>query len=85
MSVYEAHLSVGDEHVEVQYVGYPAVDVFEHVFGKDWRVRAETVELRALDGYVVQIDARRFLEERAFLVFARKDNAPFTIDNIRQN
>lgn len=85
VSVYEAHLSVGDEHVEVQYVGYPAVDVFEHVFGKDWRGRAETVELRALDGYVVQIDARRFLEERAFLVFARKDNAPFTVDNIRQN
>ena len=85
VTVYEPHLSVGDKHVSVDYVGYRAVDVIAHVFGKDWRSRGETIELRALDGYVARIDAARLLKDRAFLVFARRDNAPFTVDNIRQN
>ncbi len=85
VSVYEPHLRVGDSHVEVEYVGYRAVDVIAHVLGEDWRSRAGTIEFRALDGYVSLIDVGRFQNERAFIVFARKDNAPFTVDNIAQN
>ena len=40
---------------------------------------------RALDGYVARIDATRFLKDGAFLVSARRDGAPFTVDNIQQN
>ena len=85
VTVLEPHLSVGDRHVAVAYVGYRAVDVFAHVFGEDWRDRAETIEFRALDGYVARIDAARFLKDGAFLVSARGDGAPFTVDNIQQN
>ena len=85
VTVYEPHLSVGDEHVVVDYVGYPAVDVLAHLFGADWHAQAETVEFRALDGYVSRIDAARFLAEGASIVFARGDGAPFTVDNLAQN
>ena len=85
VTVYEPHLSVGDEHVAVDYVGYPAVDVLAHLFGADWHAHAETVEFRALDGYVSRIDAARFLAEGASIVFARGDGSPFTVDNLAQN
>ncbi len=84
-TVYEPHLSVGDRHVAIRYVGYPAIAVFERILGKDWRDRGESVEFRALDGYVSRLPAGRFLKEKAYLVFARQDGAPFTVTNIRQN
>ena len=83
--VYEPHLSVGDRHVTIEYVGFRAVDVLRSLFGKDWQRQGETVEFRALDGYVSRIAVSRFIEEKAFLVFARKDGKPFTVDNIAQN
>ena len=85
IAVHEPHLNVGDRRVAIEYVGYPAGDVMAHVFGKNWHEQAATVELRALDGYVARIDVARFLKETAFLVFARADGAPFTVDNISQN
>ena len=84
-AVYEPHLSVGNRHVTIRYVGYPAVAVFERILGRDWRSRGETLEFRALDGYVSRLPVRRFLRGRAYLVFARQDGAPFTVDNLRQN
>ena len=85
VTVYEPHLSVGDTHVAVGYVGYPARDVMAHLFGEDWHGQAETVEFRALDGYVSRIAIERFLTVDAFLVFAREDDSPFTVDNLGQN
>ena len=85
ITVHEPHLSVGDRRVAIEYVGYPAADVLARLFGKDWHEQAATVELRALDGYVARIDAARFLNETAFLAFARADGAPFTVDNLRQH
>ena len=69
----------------IEYVGFRAVDVLRSLFGKDWQRQGETVEFRALDGYVSRIAVSRFIEEKAFLVFARKDGKPFTVDNIAQN
>ena len=83
--VYQPLLSVGDKHVTVEYVGYPATDVMAHLFGEGWNDQASTVEFRALDGFISRIDVGRFLEERAWLVFARKDGGPFTVDNMEQN
>ena len=85
IDVHEPIASFGDRDVMVEYVGYPAFDVMARLFGRDWHAEAETVELRALDGYVSRIDAARFLKETAFLVFARADGAPFAVDHIRQN
>ena len=85
VTVYEPHLSVGDEHVVVDYVGYPAVDVLARLFGTDWASQTETIELRALDGYVLRVAADRFLTVDAFFVFGRGDGSPFTVDNLLQN
>ena len=85
VTVYEPHLSVGDEHVAVDYMGYPAVDVMVHLFGEDWASQAETVEFRALDGWVSRLPVDRFLTEGAFLVYMRGDGSPFTVDNLAQN
>ena len=85
IEVHEPILSVGDRRVMVEYVGYPATEVMAKLFGTAWHSRAETVELRALDGYVSRIDVARFLKETAYLVFVRADGAPFMVDNVRQN
>ena len=85
VTVHEPHLSIGSRRVAIEYVGYPAVDVMATVFGEDWHEQARTVELRALDGYVSRIDVARFMNDTAFLAFARADGAPFTVDNLRQN
>ena len=85
VQVYEPHLSVGDRHVAIRYVGYPAAAVFERILGKDWQSKGETVEFRALDGFVSRLPVRRFLRVRAYLVFARQDGAPFTVNNLQQN
>ena len=85
VTVHEPHPSVGEAHVAVGYVGYPAADVLALLFGSDWQGRGETVEFRALDGYVSRIDVGRFLTEGAFVVFRRADDSPFTVDNLAQN
>lgn len=85
VQVYEPHLSVGDRYVQIGYVGYPALDVMARLFGKGWKAQDGTIEFRALDGYVSRLDVTRFLKEDAYIVFARKDGAPFTVDNISQN
>ena len=85
VTVYEPHLSVGDEHTAVDYVGYPAADVLARLFGADWSSQAETVEFRALDGWVSRLPVERFQTVDAFFVFARGDGSPFTVDNLAQN
>lgn len=85
VSVYEPHLVAADGDVEVGYVGYRAIDVIARLLGEDWRSRAATVEFSAIDGYVALVDAARFDGESAFVVFARADGAPFTVDNVAQN
>ncbi len=85
VSVFEPHMSVGEHRVVANYIGYSAVEVFERVFGEDWPTRAETVELRALDGYVARIDAVRFMTDGAYLVFAREDGSAFMVSDAAQN
>lgn len=85
ITVYELHLSVGDDHVAVDYVGYPAVDVLARLFGTDWHTQGDTVEFRASDGYVLSVAADRLLAIDAYLVFAQADGSPFTVDNLLQN
>ena len=85
VTVYELHLSVGDDLVAADYVGYPAVDVLARLFGTDWHTQGDTVEFRALDGYVLRVAADRLLTIDAYLVFAHADGSPFTVDNLLQN
>ena len=87
IAVYEPHETgiPGTDETLVEYVGYPANDVMALLFGSEWHLEGDTIELRALDGYIARIEAARFLEETAYLVFERADGAPFTVDNLRQN
>ena len=78
VTVYELHLSVGDDHVSVDYVGYPAVDVLARLLGADWHTQGDTVELRASDGYVLRVAVDRLLTVDAYLVFGLLDGSPFT-------
>ena len=86
VTVYEPHLSVGDDHVIRGLRGLPG----RRCPGAPLRYglarpKADTVELRALDGYVLRVAADRFLTVDAFFVFALGDGSPFTVDNLLQN
>ncbi|QQS11005.1 MAG: cytochrome c family protein [Rhodospirillales bacterium] len=83
--VYEPHLSTAAAPVAVAYVGYPAELVLAALFGAEWRSKAATIEFHALDGYVSRVPAARFAPGKAFIVFARADGRPFTVDNVAQN
>lgn len=85
VSVYEPHLSVGGNNVTIDFVGYPAIDVMAAIFGEDWREAAETIEFRALDGFVSRIDVARLQPGKAYVVFARRDRSDFSVDNKLQN
>ena len=87
VAVYEPHATgtPGTDETLIEYVGYPANDVMALLFGSEWHGEGDTIELKALDGYIARIEVARFLKETAFLVFARADGAPFTVDNLRQN
>jgi mono/diheme cytochrome c family protein len=85
ISVYEPHLSVGGNNVTIDFVGYPAIDVMAVIFGEDWREEAGTIEFRALDGFVSHIDVARLQPGKAYVVFARRDQSDFSVDNKLQN
>ncbi len=83
--VIEPHLSVGESHTTVEYVGYPAGEVLSVVLGNDWRENSDEIEFRALDGYVSRIEVTRFEPGKAFIVFSRADQTSFVVDNRAQN
>ena len=87
VAVYEPHETgiPGTDETLVEYLGYPANDVMAFLFGNEWHGEGDTIELKALDGYIARIEVARFLKETAYLVFARADGTPFTVDNLRQN
>ena len=85
VEVFEPHLSVGQNHIAVEYVGYPAETVLSVVLGQDWRDQGDAIEFRALDGYVSRIEMAKFEPEKAFVVFSREDQANFIVDNIAQS
>jgi hypothetical protein len=84
ISVIEPHLGDGRNAAAVDYRGYPAEVILELVLGADWGSRGDTIEFRALDGYVSRIDIPRFEPGMAFLVFARAGGGAFTVDNVAQ-
>lgn len=84
VAVVEPHMSDAQNQVIAEYVGYPVEAALEEILGADWRLRGDTIEFRALDGYVSRIAVPRFEPGLAFLVFARGDGAPFTVDNLAQ-
>jgi hypothetical protein len=85
IQVFEPHLTVGEEYVAVDYVGYPADTVLNMLFGASWPTDAEAIEFRALDGYVSRIPVEWLQTGKGWLVFQRGDGADFTVDNPAQN
>jgi mono/diheme cytochrome c family protein len=83
--VIEPHLSLSGQQVKRDYVCYPAAAVFSALLGRNWADQKADIEFRATDGYVSRIETSRFKKYRAYLVFAIKDQADFTVDNPGQN
>jgi mono/diheme cytochrome c family protein len=83
--VYDPHLTTDTGPVKVDYLGYPFSQIAEAILGKGWEGRAQELEFRALDGYVSRIPTTAFTGHTAFLVFARADGSPFSVDNLAQN
>ena len=85
MTVIEPHLSTPKNPVAVAYLAFPAPAALAATLGPGWAMRVETIEFRALDGYVSRIGAARLTSGKAYLAFARADRSPFTVDNLSQN
>ncbi len=85
VEVIEPHLSSRDRLVKADYVGYPAGEVLDLLFGARWQETGREMAFHALDGYVSRIPVERFKTYRAYLVFERRGQRAFTVDNISQN
>lgn len=85
VTVFEPHLSQSEGPVAIEYVAYPAIEIFALVLGEDWRSGDAAIELQALDGYSSRIDSSRFDRYPAYLAFARADGADFSVDVPSQN
>ncbi len=85
VEVYEPHLSTQQGPVKRSYLAYRFEVIADLVFGPMWRDGADTVEFRALDGYVSRIPIADFLAHKAYLAVGLTDDGPFTVDNLRQN
>jgi|CXWL01.1.fsa_nt_gi mono/diheme cytochrome c family protein len=83
--VVEPHLSQKGRLIQVEYLGYPASQVFDLLFGPSWKDQDADIEFRALDGYVSRIEISRFKQYRAYFVFGIKDKTEFIADNLGQN
>ncbi len=85
ITVVEPHLSSPEVQTRVQYRGWQADAVLDHLLGSDWRKPGADVEFRALDGYISRIPVERFSQYRAYLVFERVGHKDFSVDNLAQN
>jgi mono/diheme cytochrome c family protein len=60
------------EHRVIEFEGFDARAVLDHVYGAAWQ-QSEEFLLTCSDGYEPSIPARRFLDHRALLAYARTD------------
>jgi mono/diheme cytochrome c family protein len=69
------------EKTEIEFEGYLLQEVFDLVYGTDWRKLAHSYQLRmkCLDGYEVKIPLIRVLEHRALLAIRRVGHNDFAI------
>lgn len=85
ITVYEPHLSTPARPTERTYLGWRFVDVALTLFGSDWHSQGDTIEFRALDGYVSRLAASDFTAHSAWLVSGLPDGSAFLVDNLLQN
>ena len=84
IKVFEPHLSVDGRKVAVEYVGFPIDAVLAKLFGTGWHASNGNFDFLAVDGYVSSISPQLLEKYKPHLVFRRKDNRAFTVDNPRQ-
>ncbi len=83
--VYEPHLTTDKGPRARSYLGWPFADVAKALFGANWRDQGDTIEFRALDGYVSRVSIADFQAHSAWLVSGLPDGGQFTVDNLLQN
>lgn len=66
------------EKKEMTFTGVPAEQVFDSLWGKDWR-SADEILITCLDGYQPILPVERFLKHRAWFAFESPDAPGFRI------
>ncbi len=79
LEVFEAH-----ERENRVYRAIPGRQLFDSIFGKDWR-QAQEIVFTSLDGYQPSIPVEKFLAHEGYLALAHVDGTPFTLTNRLQN
>jgi len=85
IEVVELNESSADNTVKVTYTGIPLEKLLQYLYPKAWEGFNGEVYFYALDGYLSILDANMARSGEAYMVFARADGKPFTIDNLNQN
>jgi mono/diheme cytochrome c family protein len=79
LRIFEAH----EKRARIYQV-YPARQLFDQVFGEEWRAAEEIVFL-CEDNYQPSIPVAKFLAYDAYFAFASADDSPFMLTNVLQN
>jgi mono/diheme cytochrome c family protein len=85
VTVYEPHLATTGGSARRTYLGWRFSDVASTLFGANWQNQGDTVEFRALDGYVSRVAVSDFTAHSAWLASGLRDGGEFTVDNLLQN
>ena len=80
IKVIELHEA--DEHKTntVTYTGIPLETLLQYLYPKTWKTFDGEIYFYALDGYLSIVNAQTAREGEAYMVFARADGQPFTVD-----
>ncbi|SDY00552.1 cytochrome c [Nitrosomonas sp. Nm58] len=79
LRIFEAH----EQRARI-YQAYPARQLFDQVFGEEWRAAEEIVFL-CEDNYQPSIPVAKFLAYDAYFAFASADDSLFMLTNVLQN
>ena len=80
IKVIELHESDAEITNTVTYTGIPLVTLLQYLYPKAWKDFDDEIYFYALDGYLSIVDAQKAREGEAYMVFARADGQPFTVD-----
>ncbi|MGJ0485010.1 MAG: c-type cytochrome [Methylomicrobium sp.] len=85
VTVVELHESTDERRKLVEYTALPVDQLLTHWFGDRWTLEDAEIVFLSKDGYRSVVSGPKLKKYRAFLAFARTDEAPFTVDNLHQN
>jgi len=80
IKVIELHAADENKTNTVTYTGVPLETLLQYLYPKTWKTFDGEIHFYALDGYLSIVNAQTAREGNAYMVFARADGQPFTVD-----